>query len=159
MFIGISTITRGQTPAKSSLWSHEIYQTRCRRNRCQGAQHLGLWTRSWDLGKASTQFLWQFLDDKKKLPYLFHGVKKTINEWQIYSTHIWKRKFCKYDDKNDRILRGILRGIWMGGFGDNPKCDHGSKPWESHPPLKIRPRSRCEAKVSRDIHRQSSGDA
>ena len=56
-------------------------------------------------------------------------------------------------------MRGILRGIWMGGFGDNPKCDHGSKPWESHPPLKIRPRSRCEAKVSRDIHRQSSGDA
>ena len=27
-------------------------------------------------------------------------------------------------------------GIWMGGFGDNPKCDHGSKAWESHPPLK-----------------------
>ena len=113
MFIGISTITRGQTPAKSSLWSHEIYQTRCRRNRCQGAQHLGLGTRSWDLGKASTQFLWQFLDDKKKLPYLFHGVKKTINEWQIYSTHIWKRKFCKYDDKNEGDSEGDLDGrIW-----------------------------------------------
>ena len=124
MFIGISTITRGQTPAKSSLWSHEIYQTRCRRNRCQGAQHLGLGTRSWDLGKASTQFLWQFLDDKKRwfTPKNGHFPQQSVaNNSADVNLHQgletsrsgWARKFGRPPTKTGTCLQYMYMHIYI----------------------------------------------